>query len=82
LHNNDSELAARGAARSRDVSLHSCSLRGVAAMDNQSSIVATARKLGIRVARYIYDRICGLMGIEEGLDAAIAARAVPRPQET
>ncbi|MEZ5329607.1 MAG: transposase [Verrucomicrobiales bacterium] len=42
LHNNDSELAARGAARRRDVSLHSCSLRGVAAMDNQSSIVATA----------------------------------------
>ena len=82
LHNNDSELAARGAARRRDVSLHSCSLRGVAAMDNQSSIVATARKLGIRVAGYIYDRICGLISIEEGPVAAIAARAAPRPQET
>jgi len=82
LHNNDSELGARGAARRRDVSLHSCSLRGVAAMDNLTSLVATARKLGIRVAGYIYDRFCGLTSIEEGLAASIAARAAPRAQET
>ncbi|MEZ5326701.1 MAG: hypothetical protein R3F19_16770 [Verrucomicrobiales bacterium] len=81
LHNNDSELAARGSARRRDVSLHSCSLRGVSATDNQSSIVATARKLGIRVTGYIYDRFNGLISIEEGLAATIAARASPRPQE-
>jgi hypothetical protein len=82
LHNNGSELGARGAARHRDVSLHSCSLRGVASMDNLSSVVATARKLGIQVARYIYDRFSGLISIEEGLVAAIAARAAPLPQET
>ena len=59
LHNNGSELAARRAARRRNISLHSRSQRGVDAMDALTSVVETCRKLGVRVAGYIYDRLCG-----------------------
>ena len=71
LHNNASELGARRAARRRDISLHSRSEKGVDAMDTLTTIVETCRKVGVRVAGYIYDRFCGLSS-EEGLPARIA----------
>ena len=59
LHNNDSELGARVSARRRDVSLHSRSVRGVRAMDIFTTLVQTAKKLGISAYAYIRDRLCG-----------------------
>lgn len=59
LHNNNSELGARVCARRRDVSLHSRSKSGVVAMDLFTTIVQTAKKLGISGYRYLYDRISG-----------------------
>jgi len=76
LHNNASELGARRAARRRDISLHSRSLKGVDAMDALTTVVETCGKVGVRVAGYIYDRFCGLSS-EEGLAARIAATSVP-----
>ena len=59
LHNNDSELGARVSARRRDVSLHSRSVRGVRAMDIFTTLVQTAKKLGISAYAYFRDRLCG-----------------------
>ena len=47
LHNNASELQARVSARRRDVSLHSRSVRGARAMDIFTTLVQTAKILGV-----------------------------------
>jgi hypothetical protein len=57
LHNNASELGARVSARRRDVSLHSCSERGVRAMDIFTTLVQTSKKLGISAFEYFRDRL-------------------------
>jgi len=59
LHNNDAELAARVQVRVRDVSLQTKTEAGTKAKDTFLSIVQTAKKLGINVYEYIYDRVCG-----------------------
>lgn len=59
LHNNAAELAARSQARSRDVSLQTKSEAGTKAKDTFLTITQTAKKLGVRVYEYIYDRVCG-----------------------
>ena len=61
LHNNAAELAARSQARSRDVSLQTKSVAGTKAKDTFLTITQTAKKLGVRVYEYIYDRMCGSM---------------------
>ena len=61
LHNNDSELGARVSARRRDVSLHSCSKRGVRAMDIFTTLVQTSKKLGISAFAYLRDRLSGAL---------------------
>lgn len=57
LHNNASELGARVSARRRDVSLHSRSERGVRAMDIFTTLVQTAKKLGVSAYAYLRDRL-------------------------
>jgi hypothetical protein len=57
LHNNASELGARVSARRRDVSLHSRSERGVRAMDIFTTLVQTAKKLGLSAYAYLRDRL-------------------------
>jgi Transposase IS66 family len=57
LHNNESELQARVSARRRDVSLHSRSVAGVRAMDTFTTLVQTAKKLGISAYAYLRDRL-------------------------
>ncbi len=57
LHNNGSELAARGRVRKRDVSFGPRSKEGSRAWDVYMSIAATARKLGVSFYHYLYDRI-------------------------
>jgi hypothetical protein len=59
LHNNASELGARVSARRRDVSLHSKSVRGARAMDIFTTIVETAKKLGVSAYAYLRDRLGG-----------------------
>jgi hypothetical protein len=61
LHNNASELGARVSARRRDVSLHSCSERGVRAMDIFTTLVQTSKKLGISAFDYFRDRLSGAL---------------------
>ncbi len=57
LHNNACELEARVAARRRDVSLHTMTAAGTKACDTMTSIVRTAKKLGVRAFQYIRDRV-------------------------
>jgi hypothetical protein len=57
LHNNASELGARVSARRRDVSLHSRSKRGARAMDIFTTLVQTAKKLGVSAYPYLRDRL-------------------------
>lgn len=59
LHNNASELGARVSARRRDVSLHSRSEHGARAMDIFTTLVQTAKKLGLSAYAYFRDRLRG-----------------------
>lgn len=57
LHNNAAELAARSQARNRDVSLQTKSEAGTKSKDTFLTITQTAKKLGLRVYEYVYDRV-------------------------
>jgi hypothetical protein len=57
LHNNPAELGARVQARMRDINLHTMSENGTKAKDTFATIVQTARKLGVNLFNYIYDRV-------------------------
>ena len=59
LHNNDAELADRSQVRVRDVSLQTRTEAGTKAKDTFLSIVQTAKKLGVNIYEYVYDRVCG-----------------------
>jgi hypothetical protein len=53
----EKELGARVSARRRDVSLQTRNARGTRAMDTFTTIVQTAKKLGVSAYAYFYDRI-------------------------
>jgi len=57
LHNNSAELGARQRVRKRDVSFTTRNKDGTKALDTFSSLVATAKKLGVSFYHFIYDRI-------------------------
>jgi len=57
LHNNASELGARAQARKRDISLHTINLKGTEAKDTLMTIVETAKKHGVNIYDYFYDRM-------------------------
>jgi len=57
LHNNPAELGARAQARMRDINLHTMSENGTKAKDTFATIVQTARKLGVNIYQYLYDRM-------------------------
>jgi hypothetical protein len=57
LHNNRTELEARVRARRRDISLHTMTVEGTQACDTMTSIVRTAKKLGVSAFKYIFDRV-------------------------
>jgi hypothetical protein len=57
LHNNTAEIAARCQARKRDSSFHTMSQKGTQAKDTFMTIVETAKKHGVNVYSYLYDRI-------------------------
>lgn len=57
LHNNPAELGARQRVRKRDVSLQARTSEGIRAWDTFETLVATAKKLGVNLFNYLYDRI-------------------------
>jgi hypothetical protein len=57
LHNNPAELGARQRVRKRDVSLQARTHDGISAWDTFQTLVATAKKLGVNLFHYLYDRI-------------------------
>jgi len=57
LHNNASELGARVQARMRDINLQTISVNGTKSKDTFATIVQTAKKLGVNIYQYIYDRL-------------------------
>src|SRR5205085_6606250 len=57
LHNNPSELVARQRVRKRDVSLQARTREGVGAWDTFQTLVNTAKKLGVNMYQYFYDRV-------------------------
>ena len=57
LHNNPAELGARQRVRKRDVSLQARTHEGIGAWDTFQTLVATAKKLGVNLFSYLYDRI-------------------------
>ena len=77
LHNNACEVEARVAARRRDVSLHTMSAAGTRACDTMTSIVRTAKKLGLSAFKYIRDRV-SLSFQLPSLAELIRARAAKR----
>jgi len=60
LHNNNSELGARAQARYRDISFQTKNVKGTESKDTFMTIVETAKKLGVNVYNYIFDRISDL----------------------
>lgn len=63
LHNNPAEHGARAQARKRDISFHTKSDTGTLAKDVMMTIVQTARKLGVNIHQYLYDRISQVMSM-------------------
>jgi hypothetical protein len=57
LHNNPAELGARAQVRKRDVSLHTMTDEGTKVVDTFLTITETAKKLGVNIYDYLYDRI-------------------------
>ncbi len=57
MHNNPAELGARQRVRKRDVSLQARCTDGSQAWDTFQTLVATAKKLGVNLFSYVYDRI-------------------------
>jgi len=59
LHNNAAELGARRQARTRDISFQTRNEKGTKIKDSFMSLAETAKKLGISLYDYIYDRVSG-----------------------
>jgi hypothetical protein len=57
LHNNPAELGARQRVRKRDVSLQARTREGIGAWDTFQTLVSTAKKLGVNMYQYFYNRI-------------------------
>ena len=57
LNNNSAELGARVQARKRDIHLQTKNEKGTQGKDSFTTIVQTARKLGVNIHDYLYDRI-------------------------
>lgn len=57
LENNAAELGTRVQARIRDINLQTISAEGTKSKDTFATIVQTAKKLGVNIYQYFYDRI-------------------------
>lgn len=59
LHNNPAELGARAQVRKRGVSLHTMTDEGTKVQDTLLTITETAKKLGVNLYDYLFDRVSG-----------------------
>jgi len=57
LHNNPAELGARAQVRKRDVSLHTMTDEGTEVQDTCLTLRETAKKLGVNLRDYFFDRV-------------------------
>ena len=78
LHNNPAELGARQRVRKRDVSLQARTCEGIGAWDTFETLVATAKKLGVNLFSYLYDRITRAFCLPS-LASLIGERATSMP---
>ena len=76
LHNNPAEHGARAQARKRDISFHTKTDRGTLAKDTMMTIVQTAKKLGVNVYQYIYDRVSQAMSMPSLADAILMQSSI------
>jgi hypothetical protein len=80
LHNNGSELGTRVQARLRDINFQTVSLTGTKCKDTFCTIIQTARKLGVNVYEYIYDRVTRKFEMPSLADLILLkAQQVPKP---
>ncbi len=77
LHNNPAELGARQRVRKRDVSFGPRTPDGAKAWDTFMTLTATAKKLGVSIYHYIYDRVSGAFEMPDLADI-ITQRAAER----
>ncbi len=71
LHNNPAEHGARLQARKRDISYQTKTETGTLAKDTMMTLVETARKLGVNIYHYLYDRISQAMTMPSLADEII-----------
>ena len=78
LHNNPADLGARLRVRKRDVSFGPRTEKGKQAWDTVMTLVATAKKLGVNITRYLYDHVSGAYAMP-ALAELITERARQQP---
>jgi hypothetical protein len=78
LHNNPAELGARVQARIRDINLQTISENGTKSKDTFATIVQTAKKLGVNIYDYVFDRVTKKFNMTS-LAILIAEKSTPLP---
>ena len=80
LHNNGSELGTRMQARIRDIHFQTVSENGTKCKDTFCTIIQTARKLGVNIYQYIYDRVARKFEMTTLADMILLkAEQIPKP---
>jgi hypothetical protein len=80
LHNNGSELGTRMQARIRDINFQTVSANGTKCKDTFCTIIQTARKLGVNIYQYIYDRVARKFELPSLADMILLkAEQIPKP---
>jgi hypothetical protein len=80
LHNNPAELGARVQARMRDINLQTISVNGTKSKDTFATIVQTAKKIGVNIYDYIYDRVSKTFEMASLADVIIEKSALAGSQ--
>jgi hypothetical protein len=81
LHNNPAELGARVQARIRDINLQTISENGTKSKDTFATIVQTAKKLGVNIYDYVFDRVSETFSMPS-LAELIVKNSNPLPNTT
>ncbi|HLB58135.1 MAG TPA: hypothetical protein VJL60_04915 [Gammaproteobacteria bacterium] len=80
LHNNSAELGARVQARMRDINLQTISVNGTKSKDTFATIVQTAKKIGVNIYDFIYDRVSKTFEMPSLADVIIEKSALANSQ--
>ena len=77
---NGSELGTRMQARIRDIHFQTVSENGTKCKDTFCTIIQTARKLGVNIYQYIYDRVARKFEMTSLADMILLkAEQIPKP---